>query len=158
MQRLISVLACSSIGLVTGCAASPADDVTGSEFECTGTWPSERTPCDAALESTASTSAHSEGPGAVTLVLRRLPSARPESMVTIDLAFGVNGELSATAGETTVGGDFLPRVIETSEAISFSIEPVTVSRTPEGRNAGRFSIIFAWGSISGTYDTDAPAP
>jgi hypothetical protein len=157
MQRLIGVLACSCIGLVTGCAASP-DDVRGNEFECTGTWPSERTPCDAPVESTASTSARSDTRDVVTLTLRRLPSMREESMVVIELAFGVKNELSATAHEVTVGGDILPRVIETSQALSLSLDPVTVSRTPEGRNAGRFSITFEWGSISGTYDTDAAAP
>ena len=151
MQRLIGVLASSCIGLVTGCAASSADDVTGNEFECTGTWPGEWTPCSTAVESTASTSVRSYAPDMVTLVLRSLPSTREESMVFIDLTFGVNGEISAAAREVTVGGEMLLRVIETSPAVSLVVDPVAVSRT--GRNTGRFSITFEWGSISGTYDT-----
>jgi hypothetical protein len=38
-------------------------------------------------------------------------------------------------------------------ALSGWIEPVAVSETPEGRNAGRFSLTFDWGTIAGTYDS-----
>ena len=48
------------------------------------------------------------------------------------------------------------RSIETSEATGGWSAPFVASRTAEGRNAGQFSITFAWGSISGTYDTATP--
>jgi hypothetical protein len=41
------------------------------------------------------------------------------------------------------------RPLETRRAVQ--------SRTPDGRNAGKFSLTFAWGAIHGAYDTD-PAP
>jgi hypothetical protein len=34
------------------------------------------------------------------------------------------------------------------------IEPVAKAVSTDGRNAGRFSLTFDWGTMSGTYDTD----
>jgi hypothetical protein len=42
---------------------------------------------------------------------------------------------------------------ETSKPISGWIDPVAMSDNPAARNAGAFSLSFAWGTISGTYDT-----
>ena len=60
--------------------------------------------------------------------------------------------MDASGQETTTSPGTL-RVIETSEATSGFVDPSVMGRTPDVRNAGKFSLTFDWGTISGTYDT-----
>jgi hypothetical protein len=132
--------------------------VAGSSFQCTGTWPSALTPCGYGWASQPQTVAISEAPGKVRLVLRRspMPVDGGASIVTIDLSFDASGKPTATAQETTSRPP-LGKETETSTPIAGWIDPIAMSAVADQRQAGTFSLTFAWGSISGTYDT-APAP
>ena len=44
-------------------------------------------------------------------------------------------------------------MVETQQPLDGWLEPVAKSPTADGRNAGRFSLTFDWGTVSGTYDT-----
>jgi hypothetical protein len=128
--------------------------VTGSSFQCTGTWPSALTPCGYAWASQPQTLAVSEGSGKLRLVLRRspMPVDGGASTVYIDLSFDTTGTVGATAEESTTQP---PRgvMVETSKPISGWIDPIAMSAATDARNAGKFSLTFKWGTISGTYDT-----
>lgn len=132
--------------------------ISGSSFQCAGTWPSALTPCTYPWNSQPQTLAVDNGPHVVELVLRRVPIPVDggASMVYIDLRFAAHDRLvQATAHETTTQAGTL-RVVETSDAIDGWIAPSVVGRTADARNAGEFSLSFPWGTISGTYDTGSP--
>jgi hypothetical protein len=176
MQTVIvaSALSLGALG-IAACATDPAagdppagrsglqirhsgTPVSGSLFQCTGTWPSSLTPCSVPWSSQPQTLATSDRPGLVELALRRIPIPVDggASTVFIDLRFGNDDRIvSATAHETTTQAGTL-RVVETSEATGGWIDPYVAGRTADVRNAGQFSLTFAWGSISGTYDTASP--
>jgi len=128
--------------------------VSGSAFQCTGTWPSQLTPCGYSWSSEPATSAIGTSADSVELILQRrpIPVDGGASSVYLKLAFASDGTVGARATETTTAAG-LPRVIETSNAISGFVDPAVMGRTPDVRNAGTFSLSFAWGTISGTYDT-----
>jgi hypothetical protein len=174
----ISVLSVSVLGLVA-CATTPTEPppggpldppvaevdleirhsgaaVAGNSFQCTGTWPSAMTPCNYGWTSQPQTAAFTDGSGTVRLTLRRVPIPVDggASMVYIDLRFDASGKLAASAQEVTSRP--VVAQAETSKPISGWIDPVAMSDNPAARNAGAFSLTFAWGTISGTYDT-APA-
>lgn len=178
MQTLptISVLSFGVLGLVA-CATTPSGGppdpptgetgleirhsgaaVTGSSFQCTGTWPSAQTPCGYSWSSKPQTLAISEGSGTLRLVLRRspMPVDGGASNVFIDVMFDASGKPTATAQESTTRPP-LDQAVEASKAISGWIDPTAMSDTTDERQAGTFSLSFEWGTISGTYDT-APAP
>jgi hypothetical protein len=182
MQTLptISVLSLGVLGLVA-CATTPSGTpssgppdpptgeadleirhsgaaVTGSSFQCTGTWPSALTPCGYSWSSKPQTIATSEGAGKLSLVLRRapMPVDGGASNVFIDLMFDATGKPTATAHESTTRPP-LGAVGETSKSISGWIDPAAMSAATDARQAGTFSLTFEWGTISGTYDT-TPAP
>jgi len=170
ISPLQGALGLAALGLgAVGCAGSPstpptgqtdvevrhtAPTVNGNSFECTGTWPSDLTPCGYAWSSQPATMALSPSPDMVELVLERhpIPVDGGASMVYLKLAFAGDGTINASATENTTSPG-TPRVIETSEATSGFVDPAVMGRTPDVRNAGKFSLSFAWGSISGTYDT-----
>lgn len=132
--------------------------VSGSSFQCTGTWPSALTPCTYPWNSQPQTLATSDGPHVIELVLRRVPIPVDggASMVYIDLRFAAHDRIiQATAHETTTQAGTL-HTVETSQATGGWIAPSVVGRTEDARNAGEFSISFAWGTITGTYDTGSP--
>ena len=148
-----------------GCTASGPSEleirhtgphVSGNSFQCTGTWPSPQTPCGYAWSSQPQTLATSDGTAAIRLVLRRVPIPVDggASTVYIDLSFDANGKPTAIAQESTTRPP-LAQVVESSKPISGWIDPVAMSATTDARNAGAFSLTFAWGTISGTYDTAA---
>jgi hypothetical protein len=178
MQTLptISVLSLGVLGLVA-CATTPSGTpssgppdpptgqagleilhsgaaVAGSSFQCTGTWPSALTPCGYAWSSQPQTLATTDGAGDVRLVLRRspMPVDGGASTVYIDLSFDPSGTVGATAEESTTQP---PRglMVESSKPISGWIDPVAMSAAADARQAGKFSLTFKWGTISGTYDT-----
>ena len=132
--------------------------VTGSSFQCTGTWPSALTPCGYSWSSQPQTVAISEGSAKIRLVLRRspMPVDGGASTVFIDLMFDATGKPTAIAQESTTRPP-LAAVVETSKPISGWIDPSAMSAATDARQAGTFSLTFEWGTISGTYDT-APAP
>ncbi|HEX3483151.1 MAG TPA: hypothetical protein VHT91_49410 [Kofleriaceae bacterium] len=177
MQTLptISILSLGVLGLVA-CATTPSSAppdptgdtdieirhtgaaVTGSSFQCTGTWPSALTPCGYSWSSQPQTLAISEGSAKLRLVLRRspMPVDGGASTVFIDLMFDATGTPTAAAQESTTRAP-LGTGIETSKPISGWIDPIAMSAAADARQAGTFSLTFEWGTISGTYDT-APAP
>ena len=178
MQTLptISVFALGVFGLMA-CASAPSSGppdppagevnleirhsgaaVTGSSFQCTGTWPSALTPCGYTWSSKPQTRAISEGSGKLRLVLFRspMPVDGGASTVFIDLRFDPSGKPTATAQESTTRPP-LSAMVETSTPISGWIDPTAMSAAPDARQAGTFSLTFEWGTISGTYDT-APSP
>jgi hypothetical protein len=129
--------------------------VTGSQFTCTGAWPSANTPCGYSWTSQAATSALAmDVPNAIELVLQRhpIPVDGGASNVYLKLKFADDGTINASAQEQTTSAGTL-RVIETSTATAGFVDPTVTGRSPEARNAGKFSLTFSWGSISGTYDT-----
>lgn len=168
VPALAAVLGLAALGL-GACASSPdepvtgqagievrstAPVVTGNVFQCTGTWPSQLTPCGYTWSSQPATAALGTTPDSVELILERhpIPVDGGASSVYLKLKFATDGTVSASATEsTTAAGQ--PRVIETSSATSGFIDPAVMGRTPDVRNAGKFALTFPWGSISGTYDT-----
>jgi hypothetical protein len=128
--------------------------VAGSSFQCTGSWPSPQTPCGYSWTSQPQTLATGDGAGKVRLVLRRspMPVDGGASTVYIDLSFDPGGTVAATAEESTTRPP-LARMVEASKPLSGWIDPVAMSAAADARQAGAFSLTFAWGTISGTYDT-----
>jgi hypothetical protein len=159
-----------SLGL-GACMSSPSDPpagetdleirhtgavVNGSEFTCTGAWPSVNTPCGYSWTSQPATQALSTSePDAIELVFGRtpIPVDGGASTVYLKLRFATAGMVNASAREATTAALGAPRTIETSSAIAGFVDPAVMGRTPQDRNAGKFSLTFPWGSISGTYDT-----
>jgi hypothetical protein len=74
------------------------------------------------------------------------------STVYIDLSFDPSGTVGATAEESTTQPP-LGKMVEASKSLSGWIDPVAMSAVTGERQAGTFSLTFAWGTISGTYDT-----
>ena len=167
LHALLAVLPLAGFG---ACASSPAEEpptgqsdlevrhtepvVTGNVFQCTGTWPSQLTPCGYAWASQPATAAVGTAADAVELILERhpIPVDGGASSVYLKLKFAADGTIGASAVETTTSAG-VPRVIETSNATSGFVDPAVMGRTPDVRNAGKFSLTFSWGSISGSYDT-----
>jgi hypothetical protein len=153
--------------LAAACTASPAPGgpvalhspptgpVDGNHFECTGQWPSSWTPCGYDWPSTPMTTADADEPGVVRLGLERtpIPTDGGASVVYIDLAFDADDHVTTTAWEHTTSRTGNGAPFETSDPVDGWVEPVVTSPDPNLRNAGRFSVTFAWGSIEGTYDT-----
>jgi hypothetical protein len=149
-----------------GCTTSPeleirrtGTHVSGDSFQCTGTWPSDLTPCEYTWPSQPYTSASSQDPGTVVLSFGRspIPVDGGASRVSIELTVSPGGQIvSATAKESTSSPP-AGQIVESSTATGGWLDPDAVSATPEGRNSGAFSLSFPFGTISGTYDT-APAP
>jgi hypothetical protein len=140
----------------------PGDSpVTGSEFACSGDWPSAVTPCNYPWTSRPVTRASDQSDGRVQMSLGRSPDPVDggASSVVLVLQFGFQETIGVFVYETTTRPDLQPPT-ETSEPVSGWIEPDVVGHNAAQRNAGRLSLSFAWGSISGSYDTDdtAPAP
>lgn len=154
---------------VMGCTASTGQSelevrhttphVSGSSFQCTGTWPSDLTPCGYTWTSQPYTSASSPDPGTVDLSIGRIPIPVDggASGVSIELMIGADGQIvSATAKESTSSPP-TGKIVESSDAVGGWVDPDAVSAAPDARNSGAFSLTFPFGTISGTYDT-APQP
>lgn len=174
IPALFGAFSLGALGLGLGaCMSSPSDStepppggngiemrhteplVVGSQFTCTGTWPSQWTPCGYPWSSQPATAAVAmDIPNAIKLVLQRrpIPVDGGASNVYLKLKFADDGTISASAQEETTSPGAV-RVVETSTATSGFVDPTVTGRTPEVRNAGKFSLTFTWGSISGTYDT-----
>lgn len=129
--------------------------VAGSDFTCTGNWPSQWTPCQ---DDKPATMASLDDLGILHLML--YSTANPDdgegSVVYLDLTIGVAGQLDAQARETTFLMLNGSHSHETSAPTNGWIEPATITNNPMGRNSGRFSVTFQWGGISGAYDTSPP--
>lgn len=164
MHKLMSTLVSGSLALVTGCLSvdegftDGAGTVVGNDFRCTGEFPNPHLhPCNGI----PFTVAESNEPGVVNLTLFATtplgpwPTETTGSHVFIDLRFddASRRDPRTSAHEITFLGTGSVLVVETSQPTSASIRPIVVSPTPEGRNAGKFSLTFEWGGISGTYDT-----
>jgi hypothetical protein len=161
---LVSSTWLAALALI-GCTTTPGQSeleirhtgpqVSGSSFQCTGTWPSDLTPCEYRWTSQPYTSATSQDPGIVVLSLGRIPIPVDGggSGVSIELTVGADGQMvSATAKESTSTPP-TGKIIESSNATGGWVDPDAISATPEGRNSGAFSLTFSFGTISGTYDT-----
>jgi hypothetical protein len=139
--------------------------INGSSFTCTGSWPSPYTPCQYP-NSTRSVTTATGSDGRVTLALSRdldpssldrVPVEAAGSTVYIDLDFNTpNGATLFSVREITLSSNGTFDIEETSTPISGWVGMIYTSRDPAGRNAGRFSLEFTWGSMAGTYDTDPP--
>jgi hypothetical protein len=157
-------LVVAALPLASACTGSSSSDsalevrhtnpaVIGNQFHCTGTWPSQLTPCAYSWSSSPITDARDDG-DIVHLTFARtpIPIDGGASLVTVDLHFAGDAVIAAKASEsTTMAGT--ARQVESSEAIGGWIDPMVGSSAPGARNAGAFSLTFTWGSISGTYDT-----
>ena len=182
MNKPVGALVLGSVTLAAACADAPppvtspepqgspldtrreAGTVEGSNFECTGNWPSTYTPCNYPWSTRAVTSA-SDLNGLVVLRLERnvvpndreaFPTDGGGSTVFLYLDFNTPDDaVSAFGLEVTfsVRGD--RRLDELSSPISGWINPLVLSRTADGRNAGKFALTFDWGAIHGSYDTDS---
>jgi hypothetical protein len=130
------------------------DVVNGSSFTCTGTWPSAWTPCSYDWTSTPATDAYDVSAQLVRLNLGRhpIPVDGGASTVYIELSFAAEGHVLASAAEFTTRAGNL-QTLESSAPVSGWIAPTIVGQGAAMRNAGDFSLTFAWGSISGTYDS-----
>jgi hypothetical protein len=174
MSKLVEALVLGSATVIAACTDSVPLDTTlaagmvnGSAFECTGDWPHSWNPCNYPSSPEAATFA-SGSDGIVTLRLGRklvpspdegYPTCGGGSSVFLVLDFNTPDDTVLTsANEVTFSGIGDGSILETSDPISGTINPIVLSRDPEGRNAGKFSLTFAWGAIRGTYDTDPPAP
>jgi hypothetical protein len=168
VPAFFAAVSLGALGLV-GCASMPppptgsgdlevrhtAPVVMGNAFQCSGMWPSDLTPCGYAWASQPATQAISgTSSDMVELLLHRtpIPVDGGASMVYLKLKFAGDGTTSASAEEMTTAAGTV-RVIEMSAATSGFVDPAIMGRTPDVRNAGKFSLTFPWGSISGTYDT-----
>jgi len=139
--------------------------INGSHFTCTGNWPSPYTPCQYPNTTREVTTATGSD-GVVTLALSRdldpgaldhLPIKAGGTTVYIQLDFNAPlGATAVTVREITLSSNGAFDVEETSTPINAWVGMVDTSRDPAGRNAGRFSLAFTWGSMAGTYDTDPP--
>jgi hypothetical protein len=166
--RLISML---SLAIFGACAASSdaspprldpdtgvvvlptsSEPVSGTAFTCSSHSSSVLTPCDQHARPHTGTDARDLGDGTVELGLARssIEADGAVASARIALTFAPGGELTASA-EQWFQSDHTS--LERRDARTGWIEPVATSPTAAGRNAGRFSLSFDWGTVSGTYDT-----
>jgi hypothetical protein len=131
---------------------TPPAAVTGNAFECTGTWPSDWTPCAYPWSSSPATYARHDSDGIVHLALERspIPVDGGASTVYIDLDVSAAPVTAIAWEEKTHPGDAAG--VETSGPVSGWVQPDVVGVNAGDRTAGAFSLTFSWGSISGTYD------
>jgi hypothetical protein len=163
MGRVECLVGFAMTAVVAGCGDSndgtielrPAGDdtVTRSEFHCTGTWPAGLSPCEVVYGYDPVAMVHASAGSPVEIGL---------SSAVVDLAgdnVSVEIRLTTEPGAPTkaVAHAIIVSRSETREvpALSGWIEPI-VTGTFGGRTAGRFSIDFEWGSISGDYDSCHP--
>ena len=167
MNRLV-IIALGSVAVVGACASSPGSEpapnievrrssgvpVSGTAFSCTDHASTTLTPCEVYPSQRSALAVRSDAQGVVDLVL-----SRNISWITVDgaaaaavvsLQFLLEGEILATARQDTYTALGIPAA---QYPRGGWIEPVAASRTAEGRNAGRFSLSFDWGTVSGTYDS-----
>jgi hypothetical protein len=159
-----------SLASICACAASPADlptqhdievrptstvPVSGTAFTCTAHPASVLTPCDEFSEPRHGTSAFDVGDGIVDLGMSRSSNAADggEVVAHIKLTYLLEGELLAAAQQVT-SYETSPPGGMSQDARAGWIEPVAKSVSAAGRNAGRFSLTFDWGTMSGAYDSD----
>lgn len=167
MARRILASILSGIA-AAACAASPGspsqdievrpaggDPVTGTEFLCSEHAPAIKTPCETYHAQRSIIVLRTTANHAVEIRLSRNADAIQVDgegvTAVLGLLFGIEGEVFATAREDTIPGEAPQRV---RYPIDGWIAPVAASRTLDGRNAGRFSLTFDWGTIGGSYDSD----
>ena len=173
MQRTTGYLSALGLALLSACTSdstsSPpgstaielrepgAGPVDGTAFQCTGKWPSAWTPCNYPWASTPTTLMVAASADLVQLSFARrpIPVDGGATNVELDLHFSAAQLVAANARAiTSTAGPIVP--VTTTDATGGWIEPVVASPTAGQRNAGRFSLSFPWGTISGSYDTAPP--
>lgn len=132
--------------------------VTGTEFTCTGQWPSSLTPCAYPWQSTANVWLSVDGTDHLRIELGRtpIPVDGGAAGVSIELVFAHGGGVVAAFAHesTTRGGDVA--TIESSDAVDGWISPEITSLDPTALQRGEFAIDFGWGSIAGGYVVNQP--
>ncbi len=133
---------------VRGTSGAPVD---GTAFTCTPA--AVRTPCGPTYEhQQSSIYVWSAVEDIVQVRLSRNSDVEGGVTAVLELQFGSEEQPIVSAKEILGGIAY-----EEQFPLDGWIEPVVTSRTPDGRNAGRFSLTFDWGTIRGTYDSaDAP--
>ncbi|HMG22365.1 MAG TPA: hypothetical protein VK607_13630 [Kofleriaceae bacterium] len=130
------------------------EPVSGSAFACTDHAPDTLTPCEPYARQRAVIRVMADAErDAVELGLSRnsdwIEVDGAGATAVLALRFLEGGGLTAGARQDIVG----ERGVRRSFPREGWIEPVELSSTPDRRNAGRFSLTFDWGTISGTYDS-----
>ncbi len=131
--------------------------VAGTAFTCTPA--AVRTPCDAPFgQQRSSIYVSSAAEDIVRVQLSRNSDVSvvdgPSATAVLELQFRSDQPVAVNAKQVRGGWQY-----EEQFPRDGWIEPVVTSPTPDGRNAGRFSLTFDWGTIQGTYDSaDAPPP
>ncbi len=134
--------------------------VDGTAFVCT--MADVQTPCDPVEGQPSSISVWSPAEDVVGIGLSRNSSAQawdgPAAFAVLNLRFMRDGGLVVTAYDYRSAGGWIGNE-RRQIPLDGWIQPTVTSPTPDGRNAGRFSLTFDWGTIEGTYDSaDAPPP
>lgn len=128
------------------------DAVTGTDLQCSAHDAEVLTPCYEGVTPVRGTGSWSAAPGVINVVLGRSSNASDDTAVqlVIELTFAAGGGLTASAKQEILS---FPPSGPPQRATGGWIQPSETADSLEGRNAGRFSIDFDWGTASGTYDT-----
>jgi hypothetical protein len=128
----------------------------GTAFACSEHDRRVLTPCDV-LSLNVTALGISVEESSVRLRLGRTSSAADGPSAAAHITLELTGEQvsGAAARQINITGGLAGSDIE-QEAIEGWIEPVATSGSPDGRNAGRFSLTFDWGTMAGSYDSDHP--
>jgi hypothetical protein len=132
-----------------------APAVHGNQFTCAGIWPTEWSPCSNPPKPEPVTLARSsDEPDAIELLLFGWHGFDdgPETAVLVKLTFAGDELIAASAEEQSteaVSG----KIVETTSAISGFVDPEVAGLAPDARHAGKFWLIFPFGSFRGNYDS-----
>jgi len=128
----------------------------GTSFTCTAHPDDVLTPCYEGARPLHGTASASPRPGVIVISLARSSNAADGGAVplVIELRFPSGGGRPAASATQQFQFFEASPGRQPLAALGGWIRPVAVSPTLAGRNAGRFSIDFEWGTVAGTYDTD----
>lgn len=132
--------------------------VHGTELSCSPVPSNVLTPCWLGSTPTRGTFAYSPQPGVLRMQLGLSTNAADAGEVSlqIDLDFGHgHGDRPRITARQAFQFSQMYGVPDRDPlpALDGWVKPVEVSSTLAGRNAGRFSIDFEWGTVSGAYDS-----
>jgi hypothetical protein len=128
--------------------------VHGNQFSCTGTWPRVLSPCGDPRPAPVTLVTPSDEPDVIELLLFgwRGFDDGPDSAVLVKLRFA-GGELIDASAEEQSSEAVTGRIVETTSATSGFVDPEVAGLAPDARHAGKFWLIFPFGSFSGNYDS-----
>ena len=131
-----------------------APAVHGNQFTCTGTWPRVLSPCGNPKPEPVTLATPSDAPDAIELLLFgwRGFIDGPNTSVLVKLRFA-GDELIAASAEEQSSEAVTGKTVETTSAISGFVDPEVTGLAPDTRHAGKFWLVFPFGSFSGNYDS-----